>query len=171
MAPPFWPRRILSVGLGLASITHALNLTSFAGQSEARLLEAAVASESDTTVSALVTEADDAEEDEYVCSKTKDCKIGCCGALDDTGAGVCGLGPDFCGDGCFSTCDYKSECDPGWGIEWSNATNCPLSVCCSDFGFCGTTSDFCGDATVLSPECSQSERTSNFPPTSNFLSC
>ena len=36
----------------------------------------------------------------------------CC--RDELGAGVCGLGPDFCGDGCISTCDYKSECDPGW---------------------------------------------------------
>lgn len=69
------------------------------------------------------------------------------------GAGVCGLGPDFCGDGCVSTCDYKSECDPGWGAKWSNATECPLKVCCSKYGFCGTTKDFCGDKVVTAPSC------------------
>lgn len=90
---------------------------------------------------------------------------------DEEGNGVCGLGPDFCGiipksqislerhanyisgDGCYSSCDYKSECDPGWGMEWSNASTCPLNVCCSDFGFCGTTADFCNGKTVTSPWC------------------
>jgi chitinase len=73
---------------------------------------------------------------------------------DDQGIGNCGLGPQFCGDGCTSTCDYKSECDPGWGIEWSNATDCPLKVCCSPYGFCGTTRDYCGGKVVTSPSCS-----------------
>ncbi|KAK2841524.1 hypothetical protein FQN49_006173 [Arthroderma sp. PD_2] len=72
---------------------------------------------------------------------------------DPSGKGICGLGPKFCGNGCTSTCDYKSECDPGWGAQWSNASTCPLNVCCSPFGFCGTTSDFCGGVTVPSPEC------------------
>ncbi|EUC40697.1 glycoside hydrolase family 18 protein [Bipolaris oryzae ATCC 44560] len=95
-----------------------------------------------------------AEDDDYTCSKTKGCKIGCCGALDPTtGKAVCGLGPDFCGEGCISTCDYKSECDPGWGAQWSNASTCPLNVCCSDFGFCGTTSDFCNGVVTPSPQC------------------
>jgi chitinase len=84
---------------------------------------------------------------------------------------VCGLGPDYCGDTCISTCDYKSECDPGWGSTWSNAETCPLNVCCSKYGFCGksiqlpwsferrterigTTSDFCGNKTVTKPSCS-----------------
>lgn len=80
---------------------------------------------------------------------------------DDDGNGVCGLGPDFCGDGCTSTCDYKSECDPGWGIEWSNATTCPLNVCCSDYGFCGTAEDYCHGAVVSSPECDISAGSSN----------
>lgn len=82
----------------------------------------------------------------------------CCitdrGYRDATGKGVCGLGPDFCGDGCISTCNYKSECDPGWGIEWSNATVCPVNVCCSKFGFCGTTADFCNGVVTPSPQCS-----------------
>ncbi|OAA63386.1 class 5 chitinase 1 [Niveomyces insectorum RCEF 264] len=72
----------------------------------------------------------------------------------DRCAGVCGAGPDFCGDKCTSQCSWKSECDPGWGIKWSNASTCPLNVCCSKFGFCGTTSDFCGSAVVSSPQCS-----------------
>lgn len=71
----------------------------------------------------------------------------------NTGKGVCGGGPDFCGKGCVSECSWKSECDPGWGAQWSNATTCPLNVCCSDFGFCGTTVDFCKGKVVSSPEC------------------
>ncbi|TLD22800.1 hypothetical protein PspLS_07507 [Pyricularia sp. CBS 133598] len=103
-----------------------------------------------------------AAEEDYTCSKTKGCKLGCCGQLDPTtGVGVCGLGPTFCGEGCISTCHYKSECDPGWGIEWSNASTCPLNVCCSEFGFCGTTPGFCGGKVVPSPECGSGSRTSD----------
>jgi len=65
---------------------------------------------------------------DYTCSKTRPCKSGCCGQLDDKGDGVCGLGPEFCGESCFSTCQEKSECDPGWGMQWSNASTCPLNV-------------------------------------------
>ncbi|PYH48074.1 glycoside hydrolase, partial [Aspergillus saccharolyticus JOP 1030-1] len=92
--------------------------------------------------------------DDYTCSKTKACKIGCCGPLDKaTGKGNCGYGSDFCGKACSANCNRKSECDPGWGREWSNASTCPLNVCCSKFGFCGTSPSFCGNAKVLSPEC------------------
>ncbi|DAA74181.1 TPA_exp: putative Class V chitinase [Trichophyton benhamiae CBS 112371] len=90
---------------------------------------------------------------EYTCTATRKCKLGCCGPLDRSGNGVCGLGPKFCGPGCTSSCNSKSECDPGWGKKWSNAEKCPLNVCCSKFGFCGTTSEFCGGATVVSPNC------------------
>jgi chitinase len=93
---------------------------------------------------------------DYSCTATTPCSIGCCGPLDADGNGVCGLGPTFCGDGCTSSCNYKSECDPGWGIQWSNATDCPLNVCCSTYGFCGTTSDFCGSAVVSEPQCDAS---------------
>ncbi|OJJ69171.1 hypothetical protein ASPBRDRAFT_57699 [Aspergillus brasiliensis CBS 101740] len=95
-----------------------------------------------------------ASDDGYTCAKNKACKIGCCGPIDSTGTGNCGFGPEFCGKNCTSNCDRKSECDPGWGKQWSNASTCPLKVCCSKFGFCGTTKDFCGDATVVSPQCS-----------------
>ncbi len=62
---------------------------------------------------------------DYTCSPDKPCKLGCCSK-----DGFCGLGPDFCGpDNCISTCDQKSECDPGWGSQWSSASTCPLNVC------------------------------------------
>jgi chitinase len=81
-------------------------------------------------------------------------------------------GPTFCGKGnCTSTCDEKSECDPGWGSQWSTAEKCPLNVCCSEYGFCGecgdvgilecnglidigTTADFCQGNVPTSPSCS-----------------
>ncbi|KAJ2907324.1 hypothetical protein MKZ38_003180 [Zalerion maritima] len=108
-----------------------------------------------------VLAADDDEDNGYTCSEDKLCDIGCCGPLDDTGAGVCGLGPDFCGEGCTSTCDYKSECDPGWGMEWSNATTCPLNVCCSKFGFCGMTESFCGGPLSAVPQCDSAAKSSD----------
>ncbi|KAL4969965.1 glycoside hydrolase superfamily [Aspergillus stella-maris] len=52
----------------------------------------------------------------------------------------------------------RGECRPEypqlftWGKEWSNASTCPLNVCCSKFGLCGTTSDFCGNKVVISPQ-------------------
>ncbi|KAJ6020329.1 glycoside hydrolase family 18 protein [Penicillium canescens] len=82
--------------------------------------------------------ADDPSSDAYSCSASSPC-----------------LGPDFCGsDVCISSCDAKSDCDPGWGSEWSTAETCPLNVCCSKYGFCGTTSEFCGNKTVTQPSCS-----------------
>lgn len=119
------------------------------------------------------------DEPDYTCSESKGCKLGCCGPLyvpsglafacriltgapsDDKGDGVCGLGPDFCGDSCTSQCDQKSECDPGWGTEWSDASKCPLNVCCSKFGFCGTTKDFCEGQLAASPDCPVSRRTAD----------
>ncbi|KAH7040899.1 chitinase [Microdochium trichocladiopsis] len=100
--------------------------------------------------------AEDGEKPDYTCSKAKPCKLGCCGPLDDEGNGVCGMGPDYCGKDCTGQCNEKSECDPGWGMQWSNASTCPLNVCCSKFGFCGTTADFCDGKTVPNPKCSGS---------------
>jgi len=89
---------------------------------------------------------------QYTCSPTQPCEIGCC-----TKFGSCGLGPESCGPtNCISNCDRKSECDPGWGSEWSSKQTCPLNVCCSKYGFCGTTSEFCGNPTVSTPSCSGS---------------
>ncbi|GKT64295.1 chitinase [Colletotrichum tofieldiae] len=121
----------------------------------ARPASALAAAESDFAIQAKQTDlVTAAAENDYSCSRTKPCELGCC-KLDDTGTGVCGAGPDFCGaDVCYSQCSWKSECDPGWGIQWSNASSCPLEVCCSDFGFCGTTADFCNGRVVSKPECS-----------------
>lgn len=92
------------------------------------------------------------------CSATQPCELGCC-----TKYGSCGFGPESCGpENCISNCDRKSDCDPGWGKQWSTAELCPLNVCCSKYGFCGTTSAFCGNVTVKPPSCfgsSSSKRT------------
>ncbi|KAF1849934.1 glycoside hydrolase family 18 protein [Cucurbitaria berberidis CBS 394.84] len=66
------------------------------------------------------------------------------------------MGPDYCAPGkCVSECTAKSDCDAGWGAQWSAHEKCPLNVCCSKFGFCGTTKDFCGDVKVKSPSCAK----------------
>lgn len=91
----------------------------------------------------------DPSADPYACSASQPCKIGCCGKNN-----VCGLGPDYCSpSNCLNSCSAKSDCDPGWGPQWSNKESCPLNVCCSKYGFCGTTSEFCGDSKVKSPSC------------------
>ncbi|ORY61420.1 uncharacterized protein BCR38DRAFT_525824 [Pseudomassariella vexata] len=62
----------------------------------------------------------------------------CCGTN-----GLCGYSPTECGAGnCTSNCDAKAECGQH-GKEGSQ--ECPLGVCCSQFGFCGSTSDFCDE--------------------------
>ena len=71
--------------------------------------------------------------DNILCSESNPCELGCCGKN-----GLCGMGPNYCAPGnCTTSCDAKSECDPGWGSEWSASTKCPLNVCCSQYGFCG----------------------------------
>ncbi|KAL1957767.1 hypothetical protein VTO42DRAFT_5485 [Malbranchea cinnamomea] len=135
----------LCLGLLPSLLTQSASGTGLSKRSQQEQLRA-------FAIQANILDAD--EEDDYICSETKKCPLGCCGSVDPTtGKGVCGLGPDFCGEGCISSCNEKSECDPGWGPEWSNATDCPLRVCCSEFGFCGTTADFCGGVLTPSPEC------------------
>ncbi|KAF9876847.1 hypothetical protein CkaCkLH20_05693 [Colletotrichum karsti] len=126
------------------------------------LLARLTTAESDFSIQAKQTDlVSVAADEDYSCSRTKPCDLGCC-KLDSTGAGVCGAGPDFCGaDVCHSQCSWKSECDPGWGAAWSNASSCPLEVCCSDFGFCGTTEDFCNGRVVSKPECAAGGRSSD----------
>ncbi|KFY18019.1 hypothetical protein V492_00206 [Pseudogymnoascus sp. VKM F-4246] len=83
------------------------------------------------------------------CSSSKLCPEGCCSS-----AGFCGYGPDYCSNGCQSTCDAKSGCNPGWtGSQYSEKDSCPLNVCCSKSGWCGTTEEFCGDNKVVRPSC------------------
>ncbi|GME43871.1 Glycosyl hydrolases family 18 [Neofusicoccum parvum] len=85
-----------------------------------------------------------ADADDYSCSETKPCKNGACCPK---ATGYCNYGPDACGtngespnDVCWSNCDAHAEC--GRYAE-TPGTECPLNVCCSEFGFCGMTDDFC----------------------------
>ncbi|KAJ5658730.1 CAZyme family GH18, partial [Penicillium longicatenatum] len=56
---------------------------------------------------------------------------------------LCGYDPvNSCGDTCVSNCNATAECGK-WAA--TKGAECPLNVCCSQFGFCGTTSDFCDD--------------------------
>ncbi|KAJ7636716.1 hypothetical protein FB45DRAFT_1024816 [Roridomyces roridus] len=41
-----------------------------------------------------------------------------------------------------SNCDAKAQCGPN---APAGEEECPLNVCCSQFGFCRTTQDFCGE--------------------------
>ncbi|RDW80990.1 hypothetical protein BP5796_05688 [Coleophoma crateriformis] len=53
-----------------------------------------------------------------------------------------GYGPSFCNStNCISNCNATAECGK-YGT--AGHQNCPLNVCCSQYGFCGTTTDFCG---------------------------
>ncbi|CZR61249.1 uncharacterized protein PAC_11145 [Phialocephala subalpina] len=88
------------------------------------------------------------------CSDTSLCVSGCCNGE------YCGFGPTYCGTGnCTSSCDAIAECGP---YAPSDSYDCPLNVCCSQYGFCGTTSDFCGTGcvtgctTVDEPSCAGS---------------
>nr|GAT44459.1 predicted protein [Mycena chlorophos] len=78
------------------------------------------------------------------CTSTIPCSNGaCCNSK----TGYCGYGADFCttladGGPCSSNCDAKAQCGPN---APAGEEDCPLNVCCSQYGFCGTTEDFCGD--------------------------
>ncbi|KAJ7779317.1 glycoside hydrolase superfamily, partial [Mycena maculata] len=68
------------------------------------------------------------------------------GACCNSESGYCGYGAPFCttvadGGPCTSNCDAKAQCGPN---APAGEEDCPLKVCCSQFGFCGTTEDFCG---------------------------
>ncbi|KAJ7264087.1 hypothetical protein B0H12DRAFT_1102814 [Mycena haematopus] len=68
------------------------------------------------------------------------------GACCNSKSGYCGYGAEFCttvaaGGPCTSNCDAKAQCGPN---APAGEEDCPLNVCCSQYGFCGTTEDFCG---------------------------
>ncbi|KAF8214839.1 hypothetical protein K438DRAFT_1955885 [Mycena galopus ATCC 62051] len=55
-------------------------------------------------------------------------------------------GAEFCttvadGGPCTSNCNAQAQCGPN---APAGEEDCPLNVCCSQYGFCGTTEDFCG---------------------------
>ncbi|KAI1180783.1 carbohydrate-binding module family 18 [Nemania sp. FL0916] len=95
-------------------------------------------------ISGLLMSRQASGDDDYSCSESKPCKNGACCPK---ATGFCNYGPEACGttgtspnDVCWSNCDAHAECgrnsDPP-GKE------CPLNVCCSQYGFCGTTDQFC----------------------------
>ncbi|EXL80397.1 chitinase [Fusarium oxysporum f. sp. conglutinans race 2 54008] len=162
----FLSRRLVAVGLLCASVVKGLDLDTFTGQAQVlgRQREMILnQQQGDDTVKPMRMMAEpEADDSDGKCTKKKGCKLGCCGPLDKEGFGVCGTGPKFCGKDCTSECDYKSECDPGgWGLKYSNFTTCPLSVCCSDYGFCGTLSSYCKGKTVASPKCDKAKHSSD----------
>lgn len=63
------------------------------------------------------------------CNAQTPCPIAaCCGKN-----GLCGYSPSECGAGnCISKCDSKAECGQ-YGMPGKQ--NCPLNVCCSQFGY------------------------------------
>ncbi|KAL6642579.1 hypothetical protein ACP70R_020760 [Stipagrostis hirtigluma subsp. patula] len=52
--------------------------------------------------------------------------------------GYCGLGQEYCGNGCQSgPCRANIQCGAG--------KPCSSGMCCSKWGYCGLGSEFCGD--------------------------
>ncbi|KAL3418772.1 hypothetical protein PVAG01_08993 [Phlyctema vagabunda] len=70
---------------------------------------------------------------------TGDCVDGSCCSKD----GICGYGPDFCGNGCRSLCNATAMCG-----EFSKDADvpCGMNLCCSATGWCGTTEVYCKNA-------------------------
>lgn len=72
------------------------------------------------------------------CAPGIPCVNGAC--CSDTG--VCSFAPSSCAaDVCISNCNATAPCGE---YAKTGEGDCPLNVCCSQFGFCGTTSEFCG---------------------------
>ncbi|KAI0443525.1 carbohydrate-binding module family 18 [Xylaria telfairii] len=95
-------------------------------------------------ISDLLFARQSAEDDDYSCSETKPCKNGACCPK---ATGFCNYGEKACGttgtspnDVCWSNCDAHSECGRNSNPP---GKECPLNVCCSQFGFCGTEKGFC----------------------------
>ncbi|XP_048548705.1 root-specific lectin-like [Triticum urartu] len=54
--------------------------------------------------------------------------------------GYCGMGGDYCGNGCQNGACYTSKrCGSQAGGKL-----CPNNLCCSQWGYCGLGSEFCG---------------------------
>lgn len=81
MAPSCSLLSLLPLALNLASLTQGLKLNTFAGQAEAVGLQNAVQDKTPQEATRLLAVADTTANDEYVCTKTKGCAIGCCGPL------------------------------------------------------------------------------------------
>lgn len=71
----------LWLGLLFASAAQSLSLDSFGGQAERKLLMENVVGESEAQQRTVLIQASNDEEKDYTCTKTKLCKLGCCGPL------------------------------------------------------------------------------------------
>lgn len=72
------------------------------------------------------------------CTADIPCENGAC--CDSNGP--CGYPPTVCADGCTSHCAAKAECRQ-YGVK--GLQECPLNVCCSQFGWVNSKSDrYCG---------------------------
>ena len=74
-------RRSLWLSLTFAWAAQSLRLDTFGGQAETKLLMDNVVGESDRQQRSMLMQANEEEEEDYTCSKTKPCKLGCCGPL------------------------------------------------------------------------------------------
>jgi hypothetical protein len=74
-------RHSLWLSLVFASAAQSLSLDSFGGQAEKKLLMENVVGESEPQQRTMLMQANNDEEKDYTCSKTKLCKLGCCGPL------------------------------------------------------------------------------------------
>lgn len=81
MASNFSLRALLPLALSLAALANGLALDTFGGQAEASILEDKVVDKSHHEAARLLKVAEADEKDDYTCSKTRGCKIGCCGSL------------------------------------------------------------------------------------------
>ncbi|OJJ66497.1 hypothetical protein ASPBRDRAFT_59613 [Aspergillus brasiliensis CBS 101740] len=71
------------------------------------------------------------------CAPGSPCDNGAC----CSNTGVCSYAPSSCApDVCISNCNATAPCGQ---YAAAGEGNCPLNVCCSQYGFCGTTSLFC----------------------------
>jgi chitinase len=159
-------REILAFGLFCTAVVNALDLNTFTGQAQVlgrqrEMILGQYQKSDDSAKPMRMAAKPEADDSDAKCTKKKGCKLGCCGPLNEDGVGICGTGPKFCGKDCTSECDYKSECDPGWGMKYSNLTECPLNVCCSAYGFCGTLPSYCKGKGVASPKCDKANHSSD----------
>lgn len=70
-----WP------SLVFACAAQALSLDAFRGQTEAKLLIERLVGKSESQQRTMLMQADENEETDYTCSKSKPCELGCCGSL------------------------------------------------------------------------------------------
>lgn len=63
------------------------------------------------------------------CAPGTPCSNGAC----CSSSGFCGYSPDFCGANCISNRDAKAQCGK---YAKAGKEQCPLNVCCGEFGFC-----------------------------------